>query len=466
MSVARAIAVPPSDVSHVFARRFGWQAELAAVLLLVALIAVEGANVILQQATTPTGVAARYWQAMASGDSAAAWQLMAVQPPAAGASLLSKQALDAMLAQPENRSSATIESTTSDVRSDVSATVEVVFRRGAATERTRLELVRDARSKAFVLYPRWLVKITPATLQLSPPAGAGSLTIDGLAVTSSGALAVFPGVHRIAITASDYFQPSAQTVTAVAGSSQPASLKLTPTTAAADQVTAAIAAAITDCAKQTTFATRNCPQAINTDALGGPSWQLVGDPIGSLVFSVAADGSLIAAGHFQMIASYTSGSPPSAHRRPVGGGYQARLSVSGGKVALQGFVVPAVGVAAATRPAAADDVAVLGGLKGQFDQCLSSTSIHPDFCPQRANLAFGTVSNLVWKADRDQMAGASVAFDGNTGLFTVVGTYAMTATYDLADPYQATRHITDPDSGDYKADLFWDGQKAVFVTFE
>ena len=33
-------------------------------------------------------------------------------------------------------------------------------------------------------------------------------------------------------------------------------------------------------------------------------WQLVGDPTQSLAFSVDADGSLVGAGHFQMVFTY------------------------------------------------------------------------------------------------------------------------------------------------------------------
>lgn len=464
--MANAATLPSTDVANVFARRFGWKSELAAALVLITLIAGEAGNLLLQQATSAAGVAARYWQAMATGDAGTAWSLTAVQQPAQGAELLSEQALAAMLEQPENRTPGTVLTADGRDTPGSTATVEVSYRQGAATHRTILQLVRDQQARTYFIYPRWHVKVSAAMIQLALPAGAGAISVDGLTVPQPGLLAVFPGSHRIALAGSAFFQPASQSILATAGATVPVSLKITPTPAAATEAGTAIGAAFADCAKQASFAPTNCPQAINTDAIGGPSWQLVGDPTSGLSFSVGGDGWLLAAGHYQMIATYQSGNPPAVHQRPVAGAYQGRLTAANGQLTLQGFAVPAIGVTPLLRQAATDDQTVLAGLKAHFDQCLASTSIRPDGCPQHANLAFGTVSNLVWKADRDPVSGAAVSFDGDTGLFTVVGTYAMTATYDLADPYQATRHITDPDSGGYKADLFWDGQKVVFVTLE
>ena len=111
------------------------------------------------------------------------------------------------------------------------------------------------------------------------------------------------------------------------------------------------------------------------------------------------------------------------------------------------------------------DAGFLAAVKAAFDGCAASTSSAPIDCPQYVS-AIGQVANFIWKLDSDPMANAKVSFDGSRSLFQVTGTYSMTATFDETYPLQPTYHRVKTDSGNYTADLFWDGQKAVFVTFE
>jgi hypothetical protein len=65
------------------------------------------------------------------------------------------------------------------------------------------------------------------------------------------------------------------------------------------------------------------------------------------------------------------------------------------------------------------------------------------------------------------MSGATVSFDGSRSMFVVTGSYSMTAAWQETYPYDPIPHRRDyTASGRYQADLFWDGQKPIFITFE
>jgi hypothetical protein len=52
-----------------------------------------------------------------------------------------------------------------------------------------------------------------------------------------------------------------------------------------------------------------------------------------------------------------------------------------------------------------------------------------------------------------------MAWDDVQGFFKVMGTYDFSASYDSTPPYGPTHHYQDHPSGQYTADLYWDGQQ-------
>jgi hypothetical protein len=75
-------------------------------------------------------------------------------------------------------------------------------------------------------------------------------------------------------------------------------------------------------------------------------------------------------------------------------------------------------------------------------------------------------SNFVWHSTADPTQSATVAWDEVQGFFKVTGTYDFSVDYDSTPPLSPTRHYQDHSSGQYIADLFWDGAKVEFVGFE
>ncbi len=146
----------------------------------------------------------------------------------------------------------------------------------------------------------------------------------------------------------------------------------------------------------------------------------------------------------------------------VGGAYVAALSPDGDVLKVVGFE-DAGSVADLTRPGATDDK-VLSVLRAQFDHCLKLQAGEATGCPQSVVNLYG--SNFIWHEDADSLQGATVAWDGKRGMFTIAGNFAFSVRYTSAPPYGPSRTIQDSSSGQYIADLYWDGTKVVFVGFE
>jgi hypothetical protein len=451
-------------------RLAGWRAalgtrlQLATLTLLAAAVAAAAGYSLLARSYSPEGAVRDYLAASERGDVSQVWADSVIAAPAGkvDASLLDRRALQASLALPSNRGAIPgWQVNGANLRAD-RATVDVSYRAGAAVRHLSLTAIPDSHHQGLGLFRRWLVLVNPAELSLAPPPNAGAASIDGLPV-ETGVIAVFPGVHHLALAGSNLFLPDDQDVTVVGGSPAVVTLNLRLTDGARANAGAVLKDAFGACAAITVLEASQCPQGIIDVAQGPVSWTLVGDPLSGVSYPVAADGSVSGQGHFQMAASYQS-QTLGAQRQAVGGGYQARLSWSGDKFTVT-TIDSVKGVPAASRPAV-DDSAVAAAVKTAFDSCAASTSSAPAGCPQAA-LILGATNNFAWKLDSDPMAGATVSFDGDRSMFVVSGNYSMTANWTETYPYDPNPHPrTKTSSGSYLGDLFWDGQKVVFVAFE
>jgi hypothetical protein len=149
----------------------------------------------------------------------------------------------------------------------------------------------------------------------------------------------------------------------------------------------------------------------------------------------------------------------------VGGGYSAVLSQSGSVFNVESLS-GSTSAPPLTRPVAATDSAVLLAVQTALAACITSTQPNPDNCPEGLSVGLASPSTAVhWSWDSDPMAGAKVAFDGQTGILSVTGSYAASGAYDQSLLGTASSR-TSRSSGTYEAQVIYDtsGLRAVAVT--
>jgi hypothetical protein len=464
------MAVPTSSAATVSAPRLGhWRtrvgrrAELAAAGVVLLVAAVVGGNLLLSRTFAPGDAAAGYFGALDRGDAAGAWSRALVDETGSGkadARYTDRAALASTLAAARQQYSGLA---VSNVRLDGDrATVQVGYRDGVSARVSSVELRRDNSHRFLGIYSTWLVVVRPRPIQVTLPAGASGVTLDGKPLgISAGApatIAVWPLVHRVELQAGALVGGQVVPVDASQTGSGVLKSNFSPKLTAAGQTaaTTALKAAFERCVASTEAAPSGCPMLGQAGTLGTVQWALVGDPAASAAIGFDESQQLIGTGHYQTIETYQLRNSGAWHRA-VGGPFRTRLAIAGSNVSAGSLDVD-TSVPRAARPQGATDQAALDLVRSAFTACAASTaSITPD-CPQGDYNPLDGISNVRWQLSGDPLAGAAVNFDGATSTFQVIGKFSMVMSYDLTGA-----HYTHSSSGSYRADLFWDGGKLVLV---
>jgi len=413
---------------------------------------------------TPAGAALAYVAAMDRGDTDYVWAHTIIDSTStspATLSLLDRTALAAQI------------NSTAHTRSNFSVTSV-----GYVSSGTQVMLTYDTsagrRSTSLVMRGgaphSWPVLAEPAGLDLALPPGAGALAIDGRTIeaTSNGELiaAVFPGHHQVSLQASSLYLPYIGDVDARATLPSSTRVDLSGvklTDKAIGDAKEAVATAFENCAGATVLHPQGCPQALTTDlATDTPRWVVLGDPLSDASIGLNDKAQPLVTGHYLMKLTYNSAAAHGTRVIAIGGPYAASLKWDGQAMSVTGFA-SSPAPTAVPRPGATD-AQVLTALKAQFDLCLALQAGGSEGCPQQ--VAAFSASNFVWHANADPLQGVSVAWDSTQGFYRVTGNFDFSVDYDSTPPYSPTRHYQDRSSGQYIADLYWDGSKAVFVGFE
>ena len=443
-------------------QRLGMRQEVVAGIA-VALFAVGAVSFTLTtRVGTPAGAALAYLAAVDRADTDYVWSHSIIDSaPTAPAtvSFLNHAALAAQLkASAHTRSAFDVQSV-----GFVSSGTKVTLSYDTSSGRAAIDLVMRGGPPHS-----WPVLLEPAGLEINLPAGAGAVAIDGQPIDSATSgdmkVAVLPGHHIISLGPSRLFEAYTGNVDA---ESQLPSLtradlsmvKLTDGAVAnAKQV---VASAIQSCATSSALVPAGCPQAYTSDRSDQATWTVLGNQTAGAKVGVNAKGQLEVTGHYLMKLSYIS-KTRGARVVAVGGPFATHLSWDGQSLSVSGFI--ASPAASAIQRPAAPDADVLSPLKAQFNRCLSLQAGSAADCPQ--SVAAFYASNFVWHSAVDPTQSATVVWDDVQGFFKVKGAYDFTVDYDSTPPYSPTRHYQDHSSGQYVADLYWDGSKAILMGFE
>jgi len=445
-------------------RRLGFREELIAAIVLGVLGASSLAFTLFTTQGTPAGAALAYMAAVDRADTGFVWSHSIIDSATASStdtSLLDRSALGAQLTATAHTRSGFSVQNVSYVNADIEVTLTYNTSVGRRTTSLRMRAVSPN---------SWPVLVEPTGLDLNIPNGAGALAIDGQEVVASPGseltVAVFPGQHTVTLAASILFVSYAGEVDAK--SALPAlttvsfsTIQLSDTgTAQADK---AVSQAIKGCAGSTSLSPTGCPQTFGQDlATGAASWTLLGDPLNGSSIGLDDTSTLLVTGHFLMRLSYGSATTQRPRILAVGGPYTAALSWDGQALKFSDFQ-DASSVADVPHPAATD-AQVLAALKTHLDACLKLQAGSAPGCLQIVNALFG--SKFSWHEDSDPLEGAILAWDGSRAVFTVSGTYDLSVVYNSSAPFTPTRRIHDTSSGQYIADLYWDGSRVVFIGLE
>jgi hypothetical protein len=305
-----------------------------------------------------------------------------------------------------------------------------------------------------------------AVLIRGPPGareGASGVTIDGKAIAlasgAKSAVAVLPLAHKIRFNGSQMLEGQAVAVDAFRSSDLSVPYQPALTSAGLAAAKAAIKSAFDACAKSTTFTQNGCPQKYDAYFVSSPQWQLVGDPLQDVTISFDQDLNASGTGHYQLEIAYQEAGSPGTHHDISSGGYRANLLIATTSVAVAS-ISAADGLPALQRPAGASDQTAKDIVSKALTQCAGLQLQIPPDCPQQI-IAAGAY-NVRWTLSGDPMAGATVTFDQKTGVFTVHGSFSMSASYDwLGNAENAPSAYPA-----YDALLCWDGQAFVLVTIQ
>ena len=444
-------------------QRLGAKQELFAGVVLAVLAAGGLSFTLITHTGTPAGAALAYMAAVDRADANYVWShsvINTASATSADVSLVDKAALAAQLKATAHTRSGFVFQGLSFVSTGTQVTVTYKV---ADRLRSTSLLVRGGAPHS------WPVVLAPVSLNLNLPPGAGQVAIDGREVNASGdqlKVAVLPGTHKFSLGASYIYLPFVGAFDA--GSALPATssigftnLKVTDQAAAESQT--AVSKAIQSCAAATALRPAGCLQSYTSDTANtGATWSLLGDPLAGARVGVNANSALQVTGQYVMRLSYGSAITHGTRVIAVGGPYAATLKWDGRAISVSGFdpAPPAVSLPQPT----ATDAQIQAALKSQFDSCLRIQAGSAVGCPQQVAAFYA--SNFVWHANGDSLQSATVAWDATQGFYKVAGKYDFTVDYDSTPPYSPTRHYQGHSSGEYVADVYWDGSKAVFVGFE
>jgi hypothetical protein len=429
----------------------------------IALIAVFVANNFLARQYSPAGAVSQYLGAIQSGDTAAAWSLIQVSAPTSkvDANLTDRAALQAALGsgKPDLKSFAI----TGTINANASlAAVNFSYETSGGTKQGTLSVARSGQT-SFGFYPVWHVVITPTVLHVAVSQGSSGFSIDGKAIAlpsgAKSAVAVLPLAHKIRFNGSQMLEGQVVAIDAFSSSEQTVAYQPTLTAAGLAAAKTAIKSAFDACAKSTSFTQAGCPQKYDAYFVSSPQWQLVGDPLQDVTISFDQDLNASGTGHYQMEIAYQEAGSPGTHHDISSGGYSTSLLLAPTSVAV-GSISAADGLPALQRPAGASDQTAKDLVSKALSQCAGLQLQIPPDCPQQ--IVAAGASNVRWTLSGDPLAGATVTFDQKSGVFTVHGRFAMSASYDWLGNAETGSSFYPA----YDALLCWDGQALVLVTIQ
>jgi hypothetical protein len=436
----------------------------ATLLAIVVFIVAVGFNLLARQ-YTPDGAVRSYLTALQSGNALEAWDQVQVSAPTAQATatLIDRSAMQAALAagRPDIKSfnitsTSQIDAATSSVSFD--------YDTSAGTKQAKF-VVRQGSEKRFGFYPLWHIVIAPTMLQITLPAGSNGVTIDGRSLAlpeGASSVAVLPLVHKFLFNGTQILAPQTVTLDAFLSIGQLVAYQPQLTAAGQEQAKIAVKGFFDNCAKLTSANVDPavCPQDVTFYLAASGQWRVVGDASQDLAIKFDQQMNGVGTGHFQMVFSYQGSGSPGASQIPSAGAYSASLVLSPTGLTVAN-VQRAKDVAALTRPAGATDQAAKDLVAAAMTQCATVQAEYVADCPQRAPDA--GLSNVRWTLNGDPIAGATVSFEPNSGVFTVHGNFNMSVSYYWlgSHPKSGNSYITA-----YDAHLLWDGQNLQLVNID
>jgi hypothetical protein len=443
-------------------QRLGMRQELVAGIVLALLAAGAVSFTLTTRVGTPAGAAIAYMGAVDRADTDYVWSHSIVDSAPTGPATMSFVNRAGLAAQLKASAHTRSQFDVQDVGL-VSSGTRVTLTHDTSAGRASISLVMRGGAPHF-----WPVLLEPTGLEINLPSGAGAVAIDGQPIesTTNGDIkvAVLPGHHILSVGPSRLF--AAYTGDVYAERQLPSLTradlsKVTLTDEGVANADRVVASAIQSCAASSALVPASCPQAYTSDTSEQATWTRLGDQSAGAKVGVNAKGQLEVTGHYLMQLNYAS-KTRGARVVAVGGPFTAYLNWDGQTLSVSGFSTSPA--ASAVQRPAATDADVLSPLKAQFKHCLSLQAGSAANCPQ--SVAAFYASNFVWHSTADPTQSATVAWDEVQGFFKVKGTYDFSVDYDSTPPYSPTRHYQDHSSGQYVADMYWDGSKAILVGFE
>jgi hypothetical protein len=440
--------------------------QLAAVAALIAIIAGVVTNNFLARQYSADGAVRQYLTALQAGDAASAWNEIQVSAPTTpvAANLSDRAALQAALGagRPDIKSFAIIGTTSHDPST---AIVDFSYDTSSGTKQGKFVVQRSGDSH-IGFYPAWHLVIAPTLLSLSLPKGnAGGVTVDGRAIAlpyGKSVVAVLPVRHKLQFDGTQILAAQSVSLDGFLSAGQPVVFQPQVTAAGAAKAKAAVNAAFATCAQSTSPNPDNsgtCPQTIGVQLPISGQWQVIGDPTQDLTIKFDGDLNTTGVGHYQMAFVWQDSHYQSAQHLPASGAYSAVMQLAAADVSVTSIQY-ASNVPPMQRPAGATDQAAKDIVAKAMTQCAAVRSQFVADCPQRLLEAGPT--NVSWSMTGDPLAGATVVFDSNSGLFTVHGNFNMAASYTW---FGYPKSVSSFDSA-YDAYLFWDGQALQLVTID
>jgi hypothetical protein len=442
-------------------QRRGVRLAVVAIALAV-IVAAVGDNVLARQ-YTPEAAVRSYLGALQSGDASTAWNDLDVTSASqtVSASLTDQAAFRAAFAsaRPDiNGFQITRISNSDSSHASVAATVST----SKGTKQLQILVARSG-SPRLLLFPDWRVVMTPVVLTFTLPKASGAVSVDGKSVALSAGksqVAVLPLSHRVVFGSTAFLAQQTVTIDGFSSGDQavPYQPQLTPSGLQAAQASVKNFFN-TVCAKQTGSNPDHaiCPQTTRTYLPYTGSWQVIGDPTQGMTVGTDQSGNLLLLGRFQMAFAYTENGVTGTAHVPDGGGFSATTSLTDSQIEVKGITraTPGVGL---DRPAGATDQAAKDLVAKAMASCAAVSAETVADCPQAAPDVI--LANVRWTLSGDPTSGATVVFDGKSGLLTVHGNFSMGVSYTwFGQARNRTSYVTA-----YNAYLFWDGQALQLVT--
>jgi hypothetical protein len=306
-------AMPPAYAPPPAARKGGSRGLLIGAIVAVFLILVLGGGAVLANASlsstfSPKAAVSDYFAAQARGDVNGMWSNATFMNGGGSASLFSKDAVTAMMANDKNKAISNV-AVTSVQDVDSSTSKVSVSMTWAGTQITHTYAVSKDTSRAHDLfYYSWRVNIPAQAITLTLPNQVGEVQVDGISVTSTS-VQVIQGYHTVKMLATVIYDEASEIANASDGG---ANVSFTSQVgqgafkAASDSVTKAFANETCDTTKYF-----DCPNhkytvpagfydtlpAAGGDIRADSSWTIVfnGDPTTGMKLVVTTDAGKVTA---------------------------------------------------------------------------------------------------------------------------------------------------------------------------